>query len=253
MQRSRAHREALGMGLPQAGVTGLGGPVRWTRHHCYNRWTASERGGPCSGTHPCGFPGRHRLAGGGGCMANLGRDRPHGVPSGLSGFNMAAIDIKNLYEPPSTISQFGGAVQPNDMRALAEKVLLSIFAQGQKAAAARGCISALKAVAPAMGQAVENFQGGSAFPGTAAVRRARLAPAHGRIVLQGRGVESLCRGGPILCHALQSGRNIVAPPIEHLQSGNYVPGDQTRPSPDHETTGAIRTGMGYVAPQDRTR
>ena len=33
------------------------------------------------------------------------------------------------------------------MQALAEKVLLSMFAQGQKAAAARGCISALKAVA----------------------------------------------------------------------------------------------------------
>ena len=33
------------------------------------------------------------------------------------------------------------------MQTLAEKVLLSMFAQGQKAAAARGCISALKAVA----------------------------------------------------------------------------------------------------------
>ena len=44
-------------------------------------------------------------------------------------------------------AQFGGAVQLGDMQALAEKVLLSMFAQGQKAAAARGCISALKAVA----------------------------------------------------------------------------------------------------------
>ena len=44
-------------------------------------------------------------------------------------------------------AQFGGTVQPNDMQALAEKVLLSMFAQGQKAAAARGYISALKAVA----------------------------------------------------------------------------------------------------------
>ena len=33
------------------------------------------------------------------------------------------------------------------MQALAEKVLLSMFAQGQKAAAAKGCTSALKAVA----------------------------------------------------------------------------------------------------------
>ena len=44
-------------------------------------------------------------------------------------------------------AQFGGAVQPGDVQALAEKVLLSMFAQGQKAAAATGCISALKAVA----------------------------------------------------------------------------------------------------------
>ena len=44
-------------------------------------------------------------------------------------------------------AQFGGAVQPRDMQTLAEKVLLSMFAHGQKAAAARGCISALKAVA----------------------------------------------------------------------------------------------------------
>ena len=43
--------------------------------------------------------------------------------------------------------QFGSAVQPNDMQALAEKVLLPMFAQGQKAAAANACISALKAVA----------------------------------------------------------------------------------------------------------
>ena len=32
---------------------------------------------------------------------------------------------------------------------------------------------------PAVGQAVENFQGGSGFPGTATVRRARPTPAHG--------------------------------------------------------------------------
>ena len=44
-------------------------------------------------------------------------------------------------------AQFGGTVQPKDVQALVEKVLLSMFAQGQKAAAARGCISALKAVA----------------------------------------------------------------------------------------------------------
>ena len=44
-------------------------------------------------------------------------------------------------------AQFGGALQPGDMQTLAEKALLSMFAQGQKAAAARGCISALKAVA----------------------------------------------------------------------------------------------------------
>ena len=44
-------------------------------------------------------------------------------------------------------AQLGGAVQPGDMQTLAEKVLLSMFAQGQQAAAARGCISALKAVA----------------------------------------------------------------------------------------------------------
>ena len=45
------------------------------------------------------------------------------------------------------LAQFGGAVQSGDMQTLAEKVLLSMFAQGQKAAAARGRISALKAVA----------------------------------------------------------------------------------------------------------
>ena len=44
-------------------------------------------------------------------------------------------------------AQFGGAVRPGDMQALAEKVLLSMFAQGQKASVARGCISARKAVA----------------------------------------------------------------------------------------------------------
>ena len=48
---------------------------------------------------------------------------------------------------PLTYAVFGGVVQPNDMQALAEKVPLSVFAQGHKAAAARGCISALKAVA----------------------------------------------------------------------------------------------------------
>ena len=46
-------------------------------------------------------------------------------------------------------AQFGGTVQPRHMQALAEKVLyiLSMFAQGQKSAGARGCISALKGVA----------------------------------------------------------------------------------------------------------
>ena len=44
-------------------------------------------------------------------------------------------------------AQFGGAVQPGDMQTLAETVLLAMFAQGQKAAAARGRISALKVVA----------------------------------------------------------------------------------------------------------
>ena len=80
-------------------------------------------------------------------MANLGRDRPHGVPSGLSGFNMAASTRRTYTSHLRRFAQFGGAVQPRDMQALAEKVVLSMFAQGQKAAAARGCISALKAVA----------------------------------------------------------------------------------------------------------
>ena len=44
-------------------------------------------------------------------------------------------------------AQFGAAVQPRSMLVLAEKVLHSMFARGQKAAAVRGCISALKAVA----------------------------------------------------------------------------------------------------------
>ena len=44
-------------------------------------------------------------------------------------------------------AQFKGGIQPGDMQTLAEKVLLSMFAQGQKAAAATGRISALKAVA----------------------------------------------------------------------------------------------------------
>ena len=69
-------------------------------------------------------------------------------------------------------AHFGGAIQPGDMQALAEKVLLSMFDQGQKAAAARGCISGLKAVATLGRQIMETFKGGGGFPGAATVRGA---------------------------------------------------------------------------------
>ena len=247
------------MELPQTGVTGLGGPAGGRD---FNATTAGPlpKGGACAGTHPCGFPGRHRLAGGGGCMANLGRHRPHGVPSSLSGFNMATIDTKNLHEPPSTICPVRGRCSAGGHADVGGKGPALHVCPGPKGGGGqrmhiRPQGSGYLGVdpPPAMGQVVENFQGGSGFPGTTIVRRARPTPAHGRIMLQGGGVENLYRSGPILRHTLQSGRNIIALPIEHLQSGNRVPGDQTRPSPDHETTGAVRAGMGYVAPQDRTR
>ena len=69
------------------------------------------------------------------------------MPSGLPGFNVETVDEENLHEPPSAICPVQGRYPTGEMQALAEKVLLSMFAQGQKAAAARGCISALKAVA----------------------------------------------------------------------------------------------------------
>ena len=68
------------------------------------------------------------------------------MPSGLSGFNVATVDKENLHEPPSAICPVRGHCSTGG-HALAEKVLLSMFAQGEKSAAARGCISALKAVA----------------------------------------------------------------------------------------------------------
>ena len=247
------------MELPKTRVTGLGGPAGGRD---INATTAEPllKGGACAGTHPCGCLGRHRLAGGGGCMANLGRDRPHGVPSGLSGFNMAAIDTKNPDEPPSTICPIRGRCPARGHAGVGGTGPALHVCPGPKGGGGqrmhiRPQGSGYLGVhpPPAMGQAVENFKGGSGFPGKTTVQRARPTPAHDRIMIQGGGVESLCRSGPILRHALQSGRNIVASPLEHLQSGNHVPGDQTRPSPDHETTGAIRAGMGYVAPQDRTR
>ena len=196
------------MELPQAGVMGLGGPVGGRD---INATTAGPlpKGGACGGTHPCGFPGRHRLPSGGGCMANLGRDRPHGVPGGLSGFNMAAIDTKNLYEPPSTIRRVRGRCPAEGHAGVGGKdpalhVCLGPEGGGGQRMHIRPQGSGYLGVDPslAMGQAVENFQGGSGFPGTATVRRSRPASPHGRIVLQGGGVESLCRGGPILRHAL---------------------------------------------------
>ena len=48
------------------------------------------------------------MAGFGGGMADPRRDRPHGVSSGLFGFDMAASDPENLYEPPSTIRPVRG-------------------------------------------------------------------------------------------------------------------------------------------------
>ena len=53
MQRSRAHREALGMELPQTGMTGFGGPAGGRD---INATTAGPlpKGGACAGTHPCG-------------------------------------------------------------------------------------------------------------------------------------------------------------------------------------------------------
>ena len=134
------------MEMPQTGVTGFGGPAGGRD---INATTAGPlpKGGACAGTHPCGFPGRHRLAGGGGCMANLGRDRPHRVPSGLSGFNVAAIDAKNLHEPPSTICPVRRRCPAGGHAGVGGKGPALHVCQGQKAAAARGCISALKAVA----------------------------------------------------------------------------------------------------------
>ena len=134
------------MELPQTGMTGLGGPAGG---HDINATTAGPlpKGGGSAGTHPCGFPGRHRLAGGGGCMANLGRDRPRGVPVACLVSTWRPSTRRSYTSHLRRFAQFGGAVHPGDMQTLAEKVLLSMFAQGQKAAAARGCISALKAVA----------------------------------------------------------------------------------------------------------
>ena len=246
------------MELRQTGMTGFGGPAGGRD---INATTAGPlpKGGAFAGTHPRGFPGRHRLAGGGGCMANLGRDRPHGVHSGLSGSNVAAINTKNLHEPPSTICPVRGRCPTGGHADVGGKGPALHVCPGPEGGGGQrmhirpqgsGYLG-VDPPPPAVEQAVENFQRGSGFPRTATVWRARPTPAHGRIMLQGGGVENLCRSGPILRHALQSGRNIIASPIEQLQGGNHVPGDQTRPSPDHETTGTIRTGMGYVAPQDR--
>ena len=245
------------MELPQTGMTGFGGPAGGRD---IDATTAGPlpKGEASARTHPCGFPGRHRLAGGGGCMANLGRDRPHAVPSGLSGFNVATVDEKNLHEPPSAVCPARGRCPTGGHADVGGKDPALHVCPGPEGGGGqrmhiRPQGSGYLGVDPplAVGQAVENFQGGSGLPGIATVRGARPTPAHGRIMLQGGGVENLCCSGAVLCHTMQSGRNIIASPIEHLQGGNHVPGDQTRPSPDHETTGAIRAGMAYVAPQDR--
>ena len=148
--------------------------------------------GACAGTHPCGFLGRHRLAGGGGCMANPGRDGPHGVPSGLSGLNMAAIDTKNLYDPPWTIRPTRGRCPAGGHAGVGGKGPAFHVCPGPEGGGGqrmhiRPQSSGYLGVEPrpAMGQAVENFQGGSGFRGTATARRARPTPAHGRIVLPG--------------------------------------------------------------------
>ena len=200
------------MELPRAGVTGLGGPAAGRD---INATTAGPLpgggGGGCAGTHPCGFPGRHRMARVGGGMANPGGDRPHGVPSGLFGFNMAASDTKNLYEPPSTIRPVWGHCPAEGHAIVGAKGPAPHDCTGPEGSGGQrmhirpqgGGYLGLDSP-PAMGQALENFQGGSGFPGTTAVWKARLAPAHGRIVLQGGRVERLCRRSPILHHALHS-------------------------------------------------
>ena len=189
MQRPWTHRKALGLELPQAGVTGLGGPAG-------GRGINATTAGPLPGGG----------GGGGGALAPtpvasqdviewpalveawqiLGETDPTECPAACLVSTWRPATRRTYTSHLRRFAQFGGTVQPKHMQALAEKVLLSMFAQGQKAAAARGCISALKAVATlgwipplAMGQAVENFQGGSGFPGTTTVWRARLAPAHG--------------------------------------------------------------------------
>ena len=80
-------------------------------------------------------------------MANLGETDPTECPAACLVSTWRPSTRRTYTSHLRRFAQFGGAVQPGDMQTLAEKVLLSMFAQGQKAAAARGCISALKAVA----------------------------------------------------------------------------------------------------------
>ena len=49
------------------------------------------------------------------------------MPGSLPAFSVEAVDEESRLP---RFAQFGGTVQPSDMQALAEKVLLSMFARG---------------------------------------------------------------------------------------------------------------------------
>ena len=112
------------------------------------------------------------MAGVGGGMANPGRDRPHGVSSGLSSFNMAASDPKNLYEPPSTIRPVWGHCPPEGHAGVGGKgpalhVCTGPEGSGGQRMHIRPQGSGYFGVdpPPAVGQAVENFKAAVDSPG----------------------------------------------------------------------------------------
>ena len=166
------------MELPQIGVTGLGGPAGGRDINATMAGPLLKRGF-CVGTNPCGFLGHHRLTGGGGCMANLGGDRPHGVSSGLPGFNVATVDKENLHKPPSTICLVWRGCSTRGHAGVGGKgPPLHVCSRPESGGSQRMYIrpqgSGYLGVDPPLtvGQAMEALQGGSGFPGATTVRGA---------------------------------------------------------------------------------
>ena len=197
-----------GYGLAPDWSDGTWRPSRWTRHQCYNGWTASEKGG-LSWRPPLWLPR----------TSSTGRRWwMHGKfwvrPTPRSAQRLAWSQRGDPQQGHPTRATFGDLPSTGTLfnrgtcRRRRKRSSSPCLPRARKRRQPKDAHPPSRQWLPwggsplTVGQAMEDFQGGGGFPGAATVRGARPPPACGRIMLQGGGVENLCSSGPVLCHAM---------------------------------------------------